>query len=199
VAAAPGALAQKKSCASAKTTGTGGDNRPSLRSGLRLIRALPGEPAFATVTPAKLSASLGLGACMGAPGPHDFAVHERAPLVSQRLHVHRISASRVVTTAIRPSASEAGWGDHTSDSIFRKTEIFLSGGLDCNSCSAPGGQISWAPCSRLAAIGLTAPYNGNAIFQRNKVPTRIHLLAATKEDHDAPTIRRMCRRVPRST
>jgi hypothetical protein len=31
------------------TTGTGGNNRPSLRSGLRLIRALPGEPAFATV------------------------------------------------------------------------------------------------------------------------------------------------------
>jgi hypothetical protein len=68
----------KKICASAMTTGTGGDNRPSLRSGLRLIRALPGEPAFATVAFAKLSASPGLSACIGAPGPHDFAVRECA-------------------------------------------------------------------------------------------------------------------------
>ena len=38
---APGALAQRKICASALTTGTGSDNRPSLRSGLRLISRSP--------------------------------------------------------------------------------------------------------------------------------------------------------------
>jgi hypothetical protein len=91
----------KKICASAMTTGTGGDNRPSLRSGLRLIRALLGEPAFATVVLAKLSASLGLSACIGAPGPHDFAVRVDAARL-QHLRVHRMPASRVVTFAIRP-------------------------------------------------------------------------------------------------
>ena len=39
-----------------------------------LYRALLGEPAFATIARAKLWASRELGACMGAPGPHDFAV-----------------------------------------------------------------------------------------------------------------------------
>jgi hypothetical protein len=43
----------EKNARSAKTTGTGGSNRPSLRSGLRLIRDLLGEPAFATVALAK--------------------------------------------------------------------------------------------------------------------------------------------------
>jgi hypothetical protein len=41
-----------------------------------LLRALPGEPAFATVALRSIS-SAGLSACMGAPGPHDFAVRER--------------------------------------------------------------------------------------------------------------------------
>ena len=46
---------------------------------LRLIGALPGEPAFATVIFAKLlSYPRELSACMGAPGPHDFAVRECA-------------------------------------------------------------------------------------------------------------------------
>ena len=31
-----------------------------------------------------------LGACMGAPGPHDFAVRENPPLVVRRPRVHRI-------------------------------------------------------------------------------------------------------------
>jgi hypothetical protein len=53
----------KDICASAKTTGTGGDNRPSLRGGLRLIRALLGEPSRLPPSPPRsFSASLGLGA-----------------------------------------------------------------------------------------------------------------------------------------
>ena len=39
---------------------------------------------------------------------HTISPSAKSPLVSQRLHVHRIPASRVVTIAIRPSASEAG-------------------------------------------------------------------------------------------
>ena len=59
----------------ALTTGTAETSRHSLHDGLRLIRALLGEPAFATVTRAKLFSYLReLGACMGAQGPHDFAV-----------------------------------------------------------------------------------------------------------------------------
>ena len=45
----PGPPAQERVARGALTTGTGGDNRPPLRDGLRLIGALPGEPAFATV------------------------------------------------------------------------------------------------------------------------------------------------------
>jgi hypothetical protein len=53
----------KDICASAKTTGTGGNNRPSLRGGLRLIRALLGEPSRLPPSPPRsFSASLGLGA-----------------------------------------------------------------------------------------------------------------------------------------
>ncbi len=47
----------------------------------------------------------------GAPGPHDFAVREESPLVSQRPHVHRMPASRLVTTAIRPSEKRGGMGE----------------------------------------------------------------------------------------
>jgi hypothetical protein len=68
---------------------------------LRLIRALLGEPALATVISRIIL--------------HEtWHLHGRArttrlrrpqsePLVSQPLHVHRLPASRVVTTAIRPS------------------------------------------------------------------------------------------------
>jgi hypothetical protein len=49
VAAAPGAPAQKKLARARKPQVQADTLRPSPRSGLRLIRALPGEPAFATV------------------------------------------------------------------------------------------------------------------------------------------------------
>src|SRR6201997_3008892 len=49
VAAAPGAPAQKKFARAREPQVQADTHPPSLRSGLRLIRALPGEPAFATV------------------------------------------------------------------------------------------------------------------------------------------------------
>jgi len=63
-----------------KPQGTGGDNRPSLRDGLRLIARSPRWTLpIATVIAAKLSASLGLERqTFGAPGPHAFAVRLRA-------------------------------------------------------------------------------------------------------------------------
>src|SRR5689334_1101461 len=43
-----------------------------------LLRALPGEPACLPPSQATMRQHRGrLGACMGAPGPHDFAVRKR--------------------------------------------------------------------------------------------------------------------------
>src|SRR5246127_1399472 len=107
----------EKSCASAKTTGIDGDNRPSLRDGL--IRALLGEPSRLPPSSAQCASIVAnLAPDLGAPGPHDFAVRRRPPLVSQRLHVHRIPASSVVTTAIRPSVREAGWAQYAPNQKF---------------------------------------------------------------------------------
>jgi len=64
-----------------------------------------------------------LSLSVGRPGPHDFSVRECLGRLAQELRPrsrgHRIPASRVVTIAIRPSANEAGWPDHTSD--FRES------------------------------------------------------------------------------
>jgi hypothetical protein len=45
---------------------------------------------------------------LGAPGPRDFAVRKRSPLVGRRACVHCIPASRVVTIAIRPLFNRGG-------------------------------------------------------------------------------------------
>ena len=90
---------------SAKITGEGGINRPSLRNGFNgLLRALLGEPDFVvTVARAMRKAHRrDLSASHGAPGPHDFAVRAYA---ARRSAPSRPSHSnpRLVTTAIRPS------------------------------------------------------------------------------------------------
>ena len=70
---------RKRICASALTTGTGGDH-----TGLPcavvygLLRTLPGEPACCHRHRRRcVEHRRQLGACMGAPGPHDFAVRKR--------------------------------------------------------------------------------------------------------------------------
>jgi hypothetical protein len=78
----------------------------------------------------------------GAPRPHDFAVRVRAARQVQRLHVHRIPASRVVTTAIRPSASEAGCAHITTTLYFEKQKYFSEPGLTRIREQLPVGQIS---------------------------------------------------------
>jgi hypothetical protein len=75
---------------------------------LRLIRVLPGEPACLPPSSARCVCRIlaNLAPCMGAPGPHDFAVREaaarRSP-ASASTAFHPAS----VTTAIRPSMP--GW------------------------------------------------------------------------------------------
>jgi hypothetical protein len=56
---------------------------------------------FATVAPEKL-ASQELDASVGASGPHDFAVRDRA-IRQRRIRVHRIPRPTFVTIAKRPS------------------------------------------------------------------------------------------------
>jgi hypothetical protein len=72
----PWAPAQEGCAKSAKTTGEGGDNRPSLRDGFTTYFELsPVNQLVATVIRAMRKAHRRqLGACIGAPGPHDFAV-----------------------------------------------------------------------------------------------------------------------------
>jgi hypothetical protein len=104
-----------------------------------LLRALLGEPAFATVIFAHHLARE-LSACMGAPGPHDFAVRV-APLVRRRLRVHRgpphVRDDRDTSLCI-----EAGCADDTPDLGFWKTEIFLRARVDRIPRLRPVGQIS---------------------------------------------------------
>ena len=54
-----------------------------------LLRALPGDRLFVTVTPEK-PASRGLDASTEASEPHDFAVRELSAFVSGAACVHRI-------------------------------------------------------------------------------------------------------------
>src|SRR5581483_4345044 len=80
-----------------------------------------------------------LAPAFGAPGPHHFAVRV-APLVGQRRHVHRIPAPRVVTTAIRPSMTEAGCASFTPNQNFGKQEYFCAPGLTRISRRQPSGK-----------------------------------------------------------
>ena len=66
---APGAPAQKIARRAREPQVQAETLRPSLRDGLRLIRDLPGEPAFATVARASSSCT-NLAPDLGAPGPH---------------------------------------------------------------------------------------------------------------------------------
>ena len=54
-----------------------------------LLRALPGDRLFVTVTPEK-RASRELDASTEASEPHDFAVHKKSALVLGAARVHRI-------------------------------------------------------------------------------------------------------------
>ena len=102
---APMGLRAKGLRESAKPQVQADTHRPSLRSGLRLIRALLGEPCRLPPSSAAMrSASAGqLDASLWGARTTRFRSSVNSALVSQRFHVHRIPASHVVTIAMRPS------------------------------------------------------------------------------------------------
>ena len=123
----PWALARKSRAESAKTTGDGGEH-----SGLpcamvySLFRALLGEPV--PVCHRQLAQAFGasakLGASVGAPGPHDFAVRKsRCSSVS----AFTSTASRLtfVTIAIAPLQSRRDGECIRQIRIFEKRNIFV--------------------------------------------------------------------------
>jgi len=124
----------------ALTTGTGGITPAFPAQWFTAYFALsPVNQLVATVIFERRVPPRRLGACMGAPGPHDLAVREMRRSSIQRLRVHRIPP-RVRDDASAPRA-EAGRADHTPDSTFCKTEIFSSRELDSIFSTLPVGQI----------------------------------------------------------
>jgi hypothetical protein len=96
---------------------------------LRLIRDLPGDHAWLPPSPVRRLKRLhDLSACIGAPGPHDFAVRNHiARLVMCR--VHRIPRSTSVTTAKRPSC-EHGTPQEKPRNQTNAKPLFFARGLD---------------------------------------------------------------------
>jgi hypothetical protein len=105
----PGPRAEKI-CASAKTTGTGGDHTGPPRAMVYGLYALsPVNHPVCHRRPCDAERIVThLAPDLGAPGPHDFAVCKNRRSSVSALRVHRIPASRVVTTAIRPSEKRGG-------------------------------------------------------------------------------------------
>src|SRR5450432_3547212 len=72
-----------------RTTGTGGSSGLPCAMVLRLIRDLPGDHAWLPPSSRRMSPAR-LSACIGAPGPHDFAVRRHAARRIDTASVHRI-------------------------------------------------------------------------------------------------------------
>jgi hypothetical protein len=141
VAAAPGGSRAKEICASAREPQVqAGSARPSLRDGLRLIRALPGEPAFATVISRALTPRENLAPAW-ARQDHTISPSAkraaRQPAPSRPLHPRLTFRDDRDT----PLSNRGGMNEPYTKSEFRKTEIFLGARLDWNSRRLPVGQI----------------------------------------------------------
>jgi hypothetical protein len=99
-----------------------------------LLRALPGDRAFLSPSPAGNSRRL--DASVEASGPHDFAVRVGA-VRHGHFHVHRIPHPTSVTTAKRPSCGRET-ADIWTDLPIRKIRIFSRKGLDRGGGTLPG-------------------------------------------------------------
>jgi hypothetical protein len=107
------------------TTGSPETSRPSLRDGLRLIRALPGAPGFlATVAGGITSANL-----TPASGCQDHTILPSASSVARLASPKRPPhpAPRFVTLRNAPLSGRDG-NEYTLIWVFGKTEIFLKKG-----------------------------------------------------------------------
>jgi hypothetical protein len=130
VPAAPTAHAQKNCARRALTTGTGGYTPAFPAQWFTAYFVL--SPVNQLVCHRRLRRCVKhrrqLGACMGAPGPHDLTVRDKAPLVSQRHPVHHVPP-RVRDDRDTPLCIEAGWADHTRICISEKQKYFRPQGL----------------------------------------------------------------------
>jgi hypothetical protein len=81
------------------------------------------------------------------------------PLVGQHIHGHRIPASRVVTTAIRPSASRRDTKEDTANPNFWKVEYFDAKGLTGVHAGDPSGKS-------LCGAHEVVPFTNSKILRR---------------------------------
>jgi hypothetical protein len=110
-----------------RQSGHTGITRHSPRNGFNgFLRALPGDRALLSPSSAKI-AFRELDASVGASGPHDFSVRF-STVRYRRFHVHRILTR--VRDDREPPLCGTGRQEYASDLGFRKTRIFLQGGLD---------------------------------------------------------------------
>ncbi len=164
VAAAPGALAQKKICASAKVHRYRRRHSGLPRAVVYGLYALSlvSQCLFATIISQQaFGACARLDASVGASGPHDFAVRISAARLTAPSRPPQ-PAPRFVTIAIRPLC-RGGIGEAYGKSEIRKSEIFFRARLDINSCGAPVGQINgqW-PDGATGWASITARYSRRA-------------------------------------
>ena len=140
-----------------------------------LLRALPGEPAFATVARAMpLELRADLAPCLGAPEPHGFAVRLRAA----RQSAQKASAavrSTSVTIAIRPSV-RSGVGAVKHDFLKNERELFSRVGLDRANQVDAKSEIRFL-AQRTAGLGGRRGRAGreNLVFARNAAVVMAHM------------------------
>ena len=135
-----------------RTTGVGGDIRPSLRNGFNgVLRALPGDRATVVLQiiahhgPVGLRAtSTNLSASVGAPEPHDFSVRNNIARPARRdrsretrpaIRLARAILSRPphsgpTSVTTRTPLIGPGCEQETTDLGESRSELFLRGGLD---------------------------------------------------------------------
>jgi hypothetical protein len=130
----------KRICASAKTTGTGGD-RTGLPCAMGYdLYVLLGEPPRLPPSPhAHLAQSLAPD--LGAPGPHDFVVRKESRSSVSPFTSTASPASRLVTFAIRP-LHRGGIARINTDFQKFASGMFLCAGLEQASALDSARQIS---------------------------------------------------------
>jgi hypothetical protein len=148
VAAAPGAPAQRKLRERALTTGTGGISPAFPAQWFTAYFEL--SPVNQRLPPSEATMRFPhrrqLGACMGAPGPHDFAVRESC----------RSSIGTLAATATRlacrddrdtPLCNRGGMRGNYGKSEILKSRIFLHAGLDKEFAAGPGRANRFEFCA----------------------------------------------------
>jgi hypothetical protein len=117
--------------------------RPSLHNGFNGLYVI--SPVTMLGCHRRSSDSLSTGdfsACIGAPGPHDFAVRKQATFVSA-LPRPPHPALNVRDDRDTPLSARRDERSHKSDFSRSRSDLFFAEGLDRNSRTPPVGQITW--------------------------------------------------------